>query len=459
MGKNRDTILRILAIVIALTWVLMAILPNLSSAGVDRIFSWIFLLNIGGAFVAFSLANCLGESKTAAWAFCGFVMPYLVLPILAFRKHPEQIVEKMKANKDVRRLIKALKNPKLCGHAGVALIAIDDDLVIEPLIRALEDKSREVRRASVLALAGRNDRRINEALIRAQNDEDEEVRDVAQLALADATGKDRIVQPLASESEEFKSLIEKLSLKPREEELELFHPEKWKAIEKIEQLEGVAFKPLLEALDSADIEARGTIISLLGRLKDKRAVLPIAEQLANSNAKVKIDAMSVLKQYATKDIQDLEVVKYLNDAATDDNIDLRNGAKEILSRLGISVSENPWYLGANTFDQLAKAFIRLEIHKPSPDFRCFAKHLQKYSAEERHGAWVYVAGKLDTINKTNSMRCYLEALYNDPGPNSVAWNWLNGYCDKEMNILAPDSPKTFETVEKLRSEYRAIVDE
>ena len=62
------------------------------------------------------------------------------------------------------------------------------------------------------------------------------------------------------------------------------------------------------------------------------------------------------------------------------------------------------------------------------------------------------------IDKIASMRCYLEALYNDPDPNSVAWDWINGKNDKEINIMTASDPKSLETVKNLRKKYMPITD-
>jgi hypothetical protein len=59
-------------------------------------------------------------------------------------------------------------------------------------------------------------------------------------------------------------------------------------------------------------------------------------------------------------------------------------------------------------------------------------------------------------DETVAVRCYLEALYHDPDPHSIAWGWLNGQYDKDRNLLASGSPRTRATVEKLRDQYGAI---
>jgi hypothetical protein len=85
----------------------------------------------------------------------------------------------------------------------------------------------------------------------------------------------------ATLSDEFKCLIQDLSLKERE--YELIHPAKSRAIEKIMQLGEIAVEPLIEAFDNSDLEAKGWIIYLLGVLLDNRVIAPISEFFSNIN--------------------------------------------------------------------------------------------------------------------------------------------------------------------------------
>jgi HEAT repeat protein len=79
------------------------------------------------------------------------------------------------------------------------------------------------------------------------------------------------------EEEEVQQLILDLSLQEREQEL--IHPRKSRAIERLLQLGEAAVEPLLDALETADLEARGWILYLLGVLMDRRAVVPISSYL------------------------------------------------------------------------------------------------------------------------------------------------------------------------------------
>jgi hypothetical protein len=190
----------------------------------------------------------------------------------------------------------------------------------------------------------------------------------------------------------------------------------------------------------------------------KAALLPIAKQLKDSSPKVRCEAICALEKFAPVHVSDPVVVNLLTQATTDKNIEVRERCEHLLANIGIRTTRMPWDTGAATWKEISDAFVRVELRKPSADFSGLGERLQVFSAEQRHGAWVYVAEKLGVVDKTKSMRCYIEALHNDPDPNSVAWGWLNGSCDTEMNALPPVSPKTLEVVEGLRHKLRPITE-
>ncbi len=85
--------------------------------------------------------------------------------------------------------------------------------------------------------------------------------------------------------DELKCLIQDLSLKERE--VELIHPAKSRAIEKIMRLGEIAVEPLIEAFDNSDLEAKGWIIYLLGMLMDDRVIAPISEYFKVNEEKIR----------------------------------------------------------------------------------------------------------------------------------------------------------------------------
>ena len=104
-------------------------------------------------------------------------------------------------------------------------------------------------------------------------------------------------------SEEFGILIRDLGLKERE--FDLIHPDKSRAIEKILQLGDIAVEPLIEALDTADPEAKVWIIFLLGELMDRRVIIPISKYLNANEEKIRTSNVDALKNFGSREIKRL----------------------------------------------------------------------------------------------------------------------------------------------------------
>lgn len=104
-------------------------------------------------------------------------------------------------------------------------------------------------------------------------------------------------------SEEFGILIRDLGLKERE--FELIHPDKSRAIEKILQLGEIAVEPLIDALDTADPEAKAWIIFLLGELMDQGVIIPISKYLNANEEKVRTSTGDALKNVGSREIKRL----------------------------------------------------------------------------------------------------------------------------------------------------------
>ncbi|HEX7612957.1 MAG TPA: hypothetical protein VF371_09285, partial [Candidatus Limnocylindrales bacterium] len=122
-------------------------------------------------------------------------------------------------------------------------------------------------------------------------------------------------------------------------------------------------------------------------------------------------------------------------------------------------SQDPWYAGAAGWTQLSKAFVRLELVKPDPDYRSLADQIAAYPAEERHAVWVEVAQSASS--RAARTRAYLEALHNDPDPASVAWGWLDGdfdLMDKVEHVIDPADARTLATVEERRERLGSIIE-
>jgi HEAT repeat protein len=108
-------------------------------------------------------------------------------------------VEKMEKKRNVEGLIKALehKDPNVRKAAAKALGRIGDKRAVEPLIKALSDSDWEVRAAAAKALGKLGDLRAVEPLITALKDETIAVRECAAEALG-KIGDSRAVEPLIS---------------------------------------------------------------------------------------------------------------------------------------------------------------------------------------------------------------------------------------------------------------------
>lgn len=122
-------------------------------------------------------------------------------------------------------------------------------------------------------------------------------------------------------------------------------------------------------------------------------------------------------------------------------------------------SQDPWYAGAAGWTELSKAFVRLELVKPDPDYRSLAEQIAAYPAEERHAVWVEVAQS--AASRAARTRAYLEALHDDPDPASVAWGWLDGdfdLMDKVEHVIGPADARTLVTVEERRERLGSIIE-
>jgi HEAT repeat protein len=107
-------------------------------------------------------------------------------------------VEKLKARKDIKGLIKALsyeKDPGVRRAAAEALADLKDDQAIEPLSALLEDENDDVRQAAISALVEIGDARAVEPLSARLKDKNDDLQQAAISALVEI-GDARAVEPL-----------------------------------------------------------------------------------------------------------------------------------------------------------------------------------------------------------------------------------------------------------------------
>ena len=167
-------------------------------------------------------------------------------------------VEKLKAKKDVKGLIKALhykKDYKVRWRAAEALGEIGDARAVEPLIAvSLQDENAGVRWGAAEALGKIGDARAIKSLMGALKDKD--VREEAIRALR-RIGDVRAVKPLLNETEWIYYLIA---------------TEKWDEVVKIGK---PAVELLIDALKDRYWNVRVCAVKALGDIGDARAVEPL----------------------------------------------------------------------------------------------------------------------------------------------------------------------------------------
>lgn len=106
-------------------------------------------------------------------------------------------VEKMKASKDVKGLLKVLKESDDIGVAFSVEEALEDigHRTVEPFLEALKDKDAYVRSGAAWIIGNIKDASTMEPLIEALKDEDKDVRWLAVVALGDI-GDERAISPI-----------------------------------------------------------------------------------------------------------------------------------------------------------------------------------------------------------------------------------------------------------------------
>lgn len=163
-------------------------------------------------------------------------------------------IEKMKAKKDVKGLLKALqyKEASVRAEAAKSLAEIGDERAVEPLIHALKDEDWMVVGEAASALAAIGDTRAVEPLIQALKTEELMVRGVAALALGYIEDK-RAVEPLI------------LALKD----------EDWRVREEaasaLKNIGEPAIESLTKAMEDKDKDVRETAKETLGKIKAKKS--------------------------------------------------------------------------------------------------------------------------------------------------------------------------------------------
>ncbi len=228
-------------------------------------------------------------------------------------------IEKLKQQRDVNRLVKALshKDPRIRRIAAKALGELCDLRVLKPLSAMLEDQDVYVREAVTEALGRLGGPDVVDPLVSALRDEDQDdgqwVRVKAIRALA-GLGDPRAIEPLLAALKEhpelwgeidvaLKSLVPATDLRRRAEVQALVHESEvlvmieylktgWRmssqpwqtAAERLGELgDSRAVEPLIVALNYRKNDTHRYAAEALGKLGDRRAVGPLIATLKNAD--------------------------------------------------------------------------------------------------------------------------------------------------------------------------------
>ena len=238
-----------------------------------------------------------------------------------FSKEPD--IDKLKARKDVKGLIKALQDSFFVGrdNAADALGELGNHEAVMPLISALKDRQRMVRSSSARALGKIGDKRAIEPLIESYQDEDSYVRVMAAEAL---TKIPRGITAFRQSNKSIKPLIDSLR-----DERSYKRAMASRALGLIG--DPGAVDGLIEALGDSDEYVRREAIEALGKIGNERAVDGLIKALGDRDEYVCKKAIEALVKIGNERAVD-GLIKALNDG----DKDVREKAIEALGKIGDS---------------------------------------------------------------------------------------------------------------------------
>ena len=190
------------------------------------------------------------------------------MPLFGLLGAPD--VEKLKAKRDIKGLLKALdyeKSASLRRAAADALGELQDTQAVEPLLAAMDDSEVEVRQAAIKALGRIGDLRAVVPLLGALESKVMPLRSAAADALESIGGDPAVQARCAIVKQDW----------PR---VESFGPQ--------------AVEPLIAALRDGEADTRRMAVEILGRVGDRKAVEPLCATLRDSHWAVRQAAVRAL---------------------------------------------------------------------------------------------------------------------------------------------------------------------
>ena len=271
---------------------------------------------------------------------CGVVLVVQILGLLLsiFKKMTTPKVETLKARKDIKGLIKALRYRKDEGvrqAAAEVLGKIGDPRAVEPLIAALKDAEWIVREAAAKALGKIGDTRAVEPLIAALKDQNSWARAAAAESLG-KIGDPRAVELLIATLKDKDSGVRKAAAKaldhlgwePAQDEIAGWYWIAKRDWDKCVALGALTVEPLIAALKDAGWSVRADAAKALGKIGDPRVVEPLIAALKDKDEYVRKAADEALVKIGAPAVEPLIA------ALKGENKDVRQAAAAMLGRLG-----------------------------------------------------------------------------------------------------------------------------
>ena len=239
--------------------------------------------------------------------------------LISVRANSAEALGKIGSKKAVPFLIESLhdNDVEVRWKSAEALGRIGDKSAVEPLIFLLEDSDGDVRKHTARALGDLGDERAVDPLIDSLQDIDWPVRKNAATALG-RIGDERALKPLLNALQDDDIDVRR------------------HAIGALVKMKKHAVKPLLKKLNDMDWQTRAITAEALGRIGDKKAVLPLAKAL--SDRKMRDDNRYVRGKAAEAlgRIGDKRAVEYLEKALDEKYIFVRKRAQEALNLIELT---------------------------------------------------------------------------------------------------------------------------